>query len=88
MFLLVKPVEKYKYIHIAHNYRVGKKIKRKPIMHLGYYDKERFEFLKKELKDFKPMSRAATIIREMENEVANVKKNAMPFTKKINYNRK
>ncbi|MHB8278259.1 MAG: hypothetical protein ACYDIA_11470 [Candidatus Humimicrobiaceae bacterium] len=88
MFLLIKPLGKYKYIHIVHNYRVGKKIKHKPIMHLGYYDKERFSFLKKELKDFKPMSRAATIIREIEDDVANVKKHASPFTKKINYNRK
>ena len=88
MFLLIKPLGKYRYIHIVHNYRVGKKINHKPIMHLGCYDKERFEFLKNELKDWKPVSRAATIIREIQNDVANVKQHTMPFTKKINYNRK
>ena len=54
-------------------------------MYLGRYEKERFEFLKKELKDFKPVSRATTIINEIENDVANVKKHAKPFTKKLNY---
>jgi hypothetical protein len=88
MFLLIKPLGKYRYIHIVHNYRVGKKIKHKSIMHLGIYEKERFECLKKELKDWKPISRAATIIAEIENEIANVKKHAKPFTKKINYHRK
>lgn len=54
-------------------------------MQLGRYDKERYKILKKELKDFKRISRATTIINEMENDVANVKKHTKPFTKKLNY---
>jgi len=31
------------------------------------------------------MGRAATIIKEMETEIANIKKHAKPFTKGLNY---
>ncbi len=54
-------------------------------MQLGRYNKERYEFLKEELKDWKLLRRAATIIREIENDVANVKKHVKPFVKKLNY---
>ncbi len=85
MFLRINSSGKYRYIQILHNYRVDKKSKHKAIMQLGRYNKERYERLKKELKDWKPISRAATIIREIENDVANVKKHVKPFTKKLNY---
>jgi len=54
-------------------------------MQLGRYDKDHYERLKKELKDWKPIGRAVTIIGEIEAEVANVKKHVKPFTKKLNY---
>lgn len=85
MFLRINTSGKNKYIQILHNYRDGKKSKHKAIMQLGRYDKERYKILKKELKDFKRISRATTIINEMENDVANVKKHTKPFTKKLNY---
>jgi hypothetical protein len=85
MFLRINTSGKNKYIKILHNYRDGKKSKHKAIMQLGRYNKERYEILKKELKDWKRISRAATIINEIENDVANVKKHAKPFVKKLNY---
>jgi len=85
MFLRINTSGKNKYIQILHNYRAGKKSKHKAIMQLGRYNKERYEFLKKELKDWKLLRRAATIIREIENDVANVKRLVKPFVKKLNY---
>lgn len=85
MFLRINTSGKNKYIQILHNYRIGKKSKHKAIMQLGRYNKERYEFLKEELKDWKLLRRAATIIREIENDVANVKKHVKPFVKKLNY---
>ena len=88
MFLRINSSGKYRYIQILHNYREGKKSKHQAIMQLGRYDKDHYERLKKELKDWKPVSRAATIIAEIEANVANVKKHVKPFTKKLNYKRK
>jgi len=85
MFLRINTSGKNKYIQILHNYRIDKKSKHKAIMQLGRYNKERYEFLKKELKDWKLLRRAATIIREIENDVANVKRLVKPFVKKLNY---
>ena len=85
MFLRINSSGKYRYIQILHNYRIGKKSKHKAIMQLCRYNKEHYERLKKELKDWKPISRAVTIIGEIEAEVANVKKHVKPFTKKLNY---
>lgn len=85
MFLQINSYGKYKYIRIVHNYREGAKCKHKPIIHLGPYEKKRYEKIKKDLKDWKPMGRADTIIKQMEAEVANVKKHARPFTKSLNY---
>ena len=85
MFLQINSYGKYKYIRIVHNYREGKKCKHKPIMHLGPYEEKRYERVKKQLKDWKPMGRADTIIKEMKTEIANVKKHARPFTKSLNH---
>ena len=85
MFLQINSYRKNKYIRIVHNYRDGKKCKHKPIMHLGPYEEKRYKRIKNELKDWKPMSRADTIIKEIQTEVANVKKHARPFTKSLNY---
>jgi len=85
MYLVINTLEKYRYIRMLHNYRDGKRCKHKPIMQLGRYEEQRFRRLKKELKDWKPMDRADTIIKEMQRDVANVKKHARPF--KINYHR-
>ena len=85
MFLQINSRKKYKYIRIVHNYRDGYKCKHKLIMHLGPYEKKRYERIKEALKDWKPMSRADTIIKEMKTEAANVKKHARPFTKSLNY---
>jgi hypothetical protein len=40
---------------------------------LGLYEKERYQMIKNNLKDFKRMSRADTIIMELENDIENVK---------------
>jgi len=85
MFLRINSSGEYRYIQILHNYGDGGKSNHKAIMLLGHYEKERYERLKKELKDWKPISRADTIIGEIEAEVANVKKHVKPFTKKLNY---
>ncbi|MCG2791911.1 MAG: hypothetical protein L6305_09245 [Actinomycetia bacterium] len=85
MFLRINSSGKYRYIQILHNYRENGKSKHKIITPLGHYDKERYTRLKKELKDWKPMSRAVTIISEMKTDIANIKKHAKPFTKGLNY---
>ena len=85
MFLRINSSGKYRYIQILHNYRDGNKCKHKIIMPLGPYEEKRYERIKKQLKDWKPMSRAYTIIKEMKTEVVNVKKHARPFTKSLNH---
>jgi hypothetical protein len=87
MFLAINSIGKYRYIRILHSYREGKRCKHKPIMHLGCYERKRYKRLKRQLKDWKHMDRAATIIKEMEAEIANVKKHARPFKRSLNYKR-
>jgi hypothetical protein len=84
MFLRINSCGKYKYTQILHNYRDGKRSKHKNIMQLGRYNKEHYQRIKKELKDWKPIKRAATITKEIKEDVANVKKHKKP-TGKINY---
>jgi len=73
MFLRINSSGKYKYIQILHNYRRNGKSIHTIITPLGHYDKERYTRLKKELKDWKHMSRADTIVSELENDIENVK---------------
>jgi len=73
MFLRINSNGKYKYIQILHNYRKNGKSIHSIITVLGLYEKERYQMIKNSLKDFKRMSRADTIIRELENDIENVK---------------
>lgn len=73
MFLRINPNGKYKYIQILHNYRKNGKSIHSIITVLGLYEKERYQMIKNSLKDWKRMGRADTIIRELENDIENVK---------------
>lgn len=85
MFLRINSCGKYKYTQILHNYREGEKCKHKIIMQIGRYRKEHYQRLKKELKDWKTMERAATIAKEIKADVANVKKHKRLYLGKVNY---
>ena len=73
MFLRINSNGKYKYIQILHNYRKKHKSIHSIITILGRYEKERYQMIKNNLKNWKRMSRADTIIRELENDIENVK---------------
>ena len=73
MFLRINSSGKYKYIQILHNYRKNGKSIHTIITPLGRYEKERFQIIKNNLKDWKRMSRADTIVSELENDIENVK---------------
>lgn len=73
MFLRINRNGKYKYIQILHNYRKNGKSIHSIITVLGLYEKERYQMIKNSLKDWKRMGRADTIIKELENDIENVK---------------
>jgi len=87
MFLRINSSGKYRYIQILHNYREGGKSRHKIITPLGLYEKERYQMIKDNLKDWKRMSRADTIISELKNDIDNVKRQGKYFLLRcrINY---
>ncbi|PIU28131.1 MAG: hypothetical protein COT09_06195 [Candidatus Hydromicrobium americanum] len=82
MFLRINSSGNYKYIQILHNYRKNGKSIHTIITPLGRYEKERFQVIKNNLKDWKRMGRADTIITEMKNDIDNTRKTV----KGLNFN--
>jgi len=88
MFLRINSSGKYKYIQILHNYRKNGKSIHSIITPLGRYEKERFQMIKNNLKDWKRMSRADTIVSELENDIENIKLQGKYFLLRRNINYK